>query len=346
MTIDEIRDTLVKDDSYRFLYDDKNLGKNIILLGMGGSYSYGTNTETSDIDIRGIAVRNVKDILCGYDFEQVVETNTDTTVYSFDKMVKLLKNCNPNTIEILGLKPEHYLRMTEAGKMLVDNRKLFLSKKAVHTFGGYATSQLRRLENKSARLVSQSKQEEHILESIRNAQYSFKNRYFGDINGGIKLYVDKAVQPGYDSEIFMDVNLEHYPLRDYADAWNEMRAIVRSYSKIGKRNDRAIEHGKLGKHMMHLVRLYMMCLDILEKEEIITYREEEHELLMDIRNEKYLDDNRQPISEFYEMVDDFEKKLRYAAENTSLPELPNTKEIDELVSTINMGVIAKSELKE
>lgn len=73
--------------------------------------------------------------------------------------------------------------------------------------------------------------------------------------------------------------------------------------------------------MMHLVRLYLMCLDILEKERIITYRAKEHDLLMDIRNGKYLDANRQPIPEFYEMVDEYEKRLDYAKKNTSLPEI-------------------------
>ena len=67
----------------------------------------------------------------------------------------------------------------------------------------------------------------------------------------------------------MDVNLHHYPLRDYKGMWSEMQSIVKAYSKIGKRNEKAIEHNKLGKHMMHLIRLYMMCLDILEKEEIV-----------------------------------------------------------------------------
>lgn len=54
----------------------------------------------------------------------------------------------------------------------------------------------------------------------------------------VKLYIDKAVQEGYDSEIFMDVNLQHYPLRDWAGMWNEMKSIVSSYSKFGKRMKR------------------------------------------------------------------------------------------------------------
>ena len=35
-----------------------------------------------------------------------------------------------------------------------------MSKLAIHTFGGYANAQLRRLENKALRTVSQEKQEE------------------------------------------------------------------------------------------------------------------------------------------------------------------------------------------
>ena len=77
--------------------------------------------------------------------------------------------------------------------------------------------------------------------------------------------------------------------------------------------------------MMHLVRLYYMCFDILENEKVVTYREKEHDLLMDIRNGKYLDENRQPIPEFFEMVDELEKRLEYDAENTSLPEKPDYK---------------------
>lgn len=151
--------------------------------------------------------------------------------------------------------------------------------------------------------------------------------------------MDKAVQEGYDSEIFMDINLIHYPLRDYKGMWSEMNNIVKDYAKVGKRNKNAIEHSKLGKHMMHLVRLYLMCIDILERKEIVTYREKEHDFLMDIRNGKYLDGNRQPVPEFFELIDDFEARIKYAKENTDLPENPNYKEINEFVMSVNERVV-------
>ena len=339
MTIQEIKDKILFSKEYEFLKTNEHLGDNIILIGLGGSYAYGTNTKNSDLDVRGIALNTKEEILTNKNFEQFINEETDTTIYSFNKIVSLLSSCNPNTIEICGLKPEHYIYVHPIGKELLNNAQMFLSKRAVHTFGGYASAQLRRLDNKAVRLVNQEQREMHILNSINNAAYTFPEKYFQFNKDNIKLYIDKSEQEEYDSEIFIDINLHHYPLRDYKSMWSEMNNIVKDYSKIGKRNKHAIEKGKLGKHMMHLIRLYMMCLDILEKEEIVTYREKEHDLLMDIRNGKYLDSNDQPISEFYEMVDDYEKKLDYAKLNTSLPDNPDYKKINEFMMSVNERVV-------
>lgn len=338
MNIEQIKEKL-QSEEYDFLRRDKNLGSNIIILTLGGSHAYGTDNENSDLDIRGCALNSKMQILTNENFEQFVNEETDTTIYAFNKLVSLLCNTNPNTVEMLGNKPEHYFYVSPIGKELIDNAHLFLSKRAVYSFGGYANQQLRRLENKSNRLVGQAQNEEHIYKTIEHAAYDFKNRYFEMPDDAIKLYIDKAVQEEYDTEIFMDVVLHHYPLRDYKGMWSEMQSIVKAYGKIGKRNEKAIEHNKLGKHMMHLVRLYMMCLDILENEKIVTYREKEHDLLMDIRNGKYLDDNRQPIPEFYEMVDEYEKRLEYAKNNTNLPDNPDYKTINEFVAGVNERVV-------
>lgn len=338
MNIEQIKTKLLSTE-YEFLRTDKNLGNNIIILTLGGSHAYGTDIETSDLDIRGCALNSKMQILTNENFEHFTNEATDTTIYAFNKLIALLCNVNPNTCELLGNKSEHYFYLHPIGKELIDNAHLFLSKRAIHSFGGYANQQLRRLENKSNRLVGQAQQEEHIFKTIEHASYDFKQRYFNMPEDAIKLYIDKAIQEGYDTEIFMDVNLTHYPLRDYADLWNEMRNIVKSYSKIGKRNEKAIQHDKLGKHMMHLIRLYLMCLDILENKKIVTYRANEHDLLMDIRNGKYLDDNKQPVPEFYEMVNEFEKRLDYAKNNTDLPDNPDYKAINEFVASVNERVV-------
>lgn len=338
MTIEEIKKKVAGPD-YDFLRNNEHLGSNIILLGLGGSYAYSTNVATSDLDVRGCALNKKEELLTNQNFEQFINKETDTTIYGFNKLITLLTSVNPNTCELLGLKPEHYLHIHPIGQELLDNTHMFLSKRAIYSFGGYANSQLRRLDNKAVRLVGQTEREQHILNSINNAYYTFPEKYFSFPEDSIKLYIDKSHQEDFDTEIYMDINLKHYPLRDYKSMWSEMNNIVKDYSKIGKRNKHAVERGKLSKHMMHLVRLYYMCFDILENEKIITYREKEHDLLMDIRNGKYLDENKQPIPEFFEMVDELEKRLKYDAENTSLPEKPDYKKINEFVMSVNERIV-------
>ncbi len=339
MTVYEIKE-LLNTPEYEFLKTNPHLGKNTIMLGLGGSHAYGTNVEGSDVDIRGIALNTKEDVLGGGGFDQVVHEATDTTIYSLNKIIGLLSNCNPNTVELLGLKPEHYLYLAPIGRELLDNRKMFLSKRALYSFGGYATAQLRRLDNKSMRTLEQAQQEQHILNSITTASYVWPEKYqcFGD-GDLVNLYLDDSTQDNYDKEIFMDIHLTHYPLRDYKSMWSDMKNILSDYSKIGQRNKKAIEHGKIAKHMMHLIRLYLMCIDILEKEEIITYREADLEYLLSIRYGKFLDENGHPIEGFYDIISEFERRMNYAAENTSLPDKPNHKRIKELQMSVNERIV-------
>ena len=332
--------TLLNTPEYEFLKTNPHLNTNIILLGLGGSHAYGTSVAGSDVDIRGIALNSKEEILGSANFEQVVNNETDTTIYSIRKIISLLSSCNPNTIELLGLRPEHYLYLSPVGQELLDNKKLFLSKRAKYSFGGYAFSQLRRLDNKAARTIEQAERERHILNIITAATYAWPDKYGCFKTGeGIKLYLDDSDQEDMDKEIFMDIHLTGYPLRDYKSMWAEMKNVVADFDKIGHRNQNAIERGKLGKHMMHLIRLYLMCIDILEKEEINTYRENDIPFLMDIRNGKFLDENSQPLAEFYEMVNEYEKRLDYAVENTSLPDKPDYNKINEFLMSVNERVV-------
>lgn len=329
---------LLNTKEYEFLKTNEHLGDKIILLGLGGSHAYGTNLESSDVDVRGVALNSKSDIIGLSKFEQFVNEATDTTIYSFNKIVQLLLNTNPNTIELLGLKPEHYLYLSPIGKELLDHKKLFLSKRCIYSFGGYANQQLMRLKNNIARYqYSQSEKELHILKTIENTLYDFKNRYQSFENGSVNLYIDKAIQQDFDTEIFMDINLKHYPLRDYKSMWLEMNNIVKEYSKIGARNKKKDET-HMAKHMMHLIRLYMMCLDILEIEEIVTYREKEHDLLMDIRNGKYIIGDK-VRDEFWDLLNKYEKRFEYAKANSSLPDKPDYKKVEEFVMSVNERAI-------
>lgn len=92
--------------------------------------------------------------------------------------------------------------------------------------------------------------------------------------------------------------------------------------------------------MCHLVRLYLMCFDILEKGEINTYRDKDHDLLMSIRNGEFLDKNRQPTQRFYKLVGSLEKRLNYDKEHTDLPETVDMEKANDLVASVNGEICA------
>lgn len=296
------------------------------------------------MDIRGCALNRRSDLLGLTNFEQVVHTGTDTTVYAFNKLVSLLLNCNPNTIELLGCKREHYFYMTDIGWEMLDNRKLFLSKRAVRAFGGYANAQLRRLENALARdALPQGRREEHILNSMINAKQAFEGKYADLPHGSIRLYTDESVREDLDREIFADINLTKYPARQFTGIINDLKNVLTTYEKLNHRNHKKdSEH--LNKHAMHLVRLYLMCLDILETEDIHTYREKNHDLLMSIRSGGYQKEDGSYRTEFFDLISDLEKRLDYAKANTSLPEHPDIQRVQEFVMSVNERAIQREEL--
>ena len=343
MKIEEIK-SLLKTQEYDFLRTNQHLGKNIILLTLGGSHAYGTNNDQSDVDIRAIAANSKNEILLNKDFDHVVDVPTDTTIYSLKKIVSMMTSCNPNTIEMLGCKPEHYFHLSKIGKSLLENRDMFLSQRAIESFGGYAESQLRRLESKSVDSLEQKRREQHILKSINRSRKVILDKYKEFPDDSFRMYTDVAVTEGLDEEIFVDLSLTHYPLRDLKSLLNEFSNVLSSYSKLGTRNNKAFLHEKVGKHSMHLLRLYIMCIDILEKGEINTYRYNEHDLLMKIRNNGFLDHEGVPTREFYDLVNEYSVRMEYAAKHTNLPVRPDQSRIDDWIYWAHSLIVSGDEI--
>lgn len=338
MNVNQMKEK-INSREYDFLQEDDRLKNRIILLTTGGSYAYGTNIATdehvSDFDLRGIYLNSPEEILTMDCHEKPVENHElDVTIYPLAQIVKLLINANPNTIELLGTKEEHLFIITEEGCMLRDNANLFLSKRAYASFGGYAIQQLRRLENALARdNYTQKEKEKHILGSIEKQMMTFVDRYKPVTKEQLRLYIDKSDKIDLEEEIFIDINLKHYPLRDLKNMYDEMSQVLRDYAKLNHRNKKK-DSLHLLKHAMHLIRLLIMGAEILEGKGINTYREKDRELLLDIRNGRY------SYEEIFEMVDKYEKEFEYAKENSVLPDNPDYKRINELVMEINRRVVS------
>jgi predicted nucleotidyltransferase len=327
MDIQYIKDKL-NSSEYEFLRTDPHLGRNILILTLAGSIAYGTNVDTSDIDVRGVTIEMKQDIMGLSSFEQFEDRTTDTVIYGLKKFITLCLNSNPNVLEILGTRPEHLLVITKEGQLLRDNVDLFLSKKAIQSFGNYATAQLRRLQNALARdNYPQAEKEQHILNSISGQMDHLKRTYKSFTDSEISLYIDQSDKEEMDTEIFVDISLKHYPLRDLKNIYSDMNNIVKDYSKLNHRNSKKDEL-HLNKHAMHLIRLLITGTEILEGKGVNTYREKEREFFLDIRKGKY------SYNDVFQMVDEYERRFKSAAENTSLPDEPHYKRVEELMIEI------------
>ena len=147
-------------------------------LVIAGSHAYGTNIESSDIDIRGWYFPPVYDLLgIGYKIEDsITYKDSDMVFYTFHKFIHLLAQCNPNVIEQVGLSDECIIYKSHPAQVILNNIDLFLSKRVYHTFGGYAYTMLKRFEQSDTEDVTmchrnrkrvESKKWKHLMHLIR-----------------------------------------------------------------------------------------------------------------------------------------------------------------------------------
>lgn len=130
----------------------------VILLGYRGSVAHGTYTPSyggsghDDKDIIGVMIPELEHYFGLTQKEHYMKmlvgedgVTWDGVVYEVRKYIRLLLKSNPNVMSLLWL-PEHlYIYVSGAGQQIIDNRHIFVTKQAYHSFVGYAHGQLHRI---------------------------------------------------------------------------------------------------------------------------------------------------------------------------------------------------------
>lgn len=285
------------------------VNKNLIYRVICGSHSYGLATEKSDIDYKGITIPP-KEYYFGLKTFEQQERGADEVIYSLHKFVKLARDCNPNIIELLYIDEKFITHINKYGQKLRDNRHLFLSTKAKHTFSGYAFAQLKRIKNHRKWIMYKAKEpnpEDYMIKKTRK-----------NLEGKTLIY-------------------DHFRQHEY-------EADLKKYNqyltwKKNRNPERAKLEEKCGydsKYASHLIRLLRTGKEILEKREVNVLRPDREELL-EIRNGLWT------YERLIEEAEKTDKELQYLYKNSQLQKSPRDKEIDKLLIEITGEFLNENE---
>lgn len=249
-----------------------------IYLVNHGSHAYGLATATSDRDIKGVCIEPIE-YYFGFlhHFEQLERlaakgNPADLVVYSLRKFAKLATDCNPNIIEVLWVDDADVLKINTYGEELRSMRQMFLSKKAKHTFSGYAHAQLKRIKSHRSWLLNPPKdrpgRKDFGLSEERKVSKSDIGAY------------DALVRDGGQPELSENMLTLYARERAYLSALNMWKQYC-NWKETRNPTRAALEakHNFDTKHASHLIRLMRMCKEILTEHAVHVMRHDREEIL-------------------------------------------------------------------
>lgn len=330
-----------------------------VFLTRHGSHAYGLATPASDLDIKGVAVPPDEYYL-GFTqrFEQAECADPDTVIFELRKFMQLAADCNPSVVEILFTHPDDHLGVTPVGERLLAARELFLSKKAKHTFSGYAMAQLRRLETHhrwvSAPPAAPPRREDFGLSSLTDEEQSRLATVHAEIDKLVKQWeLDLSALPRDAQDDLRERITAAISERVTADShsWRaaartlgldddltariarerEFRARLREWEQFAtwqkSRNPRRAElEARFGydtKFGAHVVRLLRMCREILTDGAVNVRRPDRDELLA-IRGGAW------PFEKLRAWAVEEDAAMEALMKTSKLPHAPDRKALDAL----------------
>lgn len=265
MSLSEIKlKNLSTEQVYELLPD------NLILLGYRGSIAHNMyvpqhNPDSiDDKDLMGVFVAPIEHYL-GFGREEVKEkfiNEWDAVSYEIRKFVGLLLKCNPNVLSLLWLPKRHLVLEHELGRLLRENRQMFATKAAYHSFNGYAYGQFKRMThlNQEAQAEMSRLEEEFERNGI-------------DVNS---LRLDQAQRDTVlDGGLFSGERLGLI-----ADRYEGLKRQYYSGGYMGaKRRELVRRVGYDAKNAAHLIRLLRMGIEFLVEGELHVERQDAEQLL-------------------------------------------------------------------
>ena len=342
-------------ETFKMKTVDKLMKDNLICRVKAGSHAYGTNIETSDIDIRGIFCADPINLLTPFfpiELAKVTDEE-DTELYELSNYMKLYTQGNPNILETLWVDESDILVNTEAYQMLRDVRQKLLSSKVAFTTTGYAAAQIKKVKGRerwinNPKTIDPPQEIEYVSLvhnftdakifsiDIRDYQQGYRLIPYGDSLFGLykaigyNTFDDKgSLNTTFDPEsgFFTENNQRRLPLFILKFAKQEYNRVHTDWKNYWEwKNNRnevraALEasHNYDTKNAMHCVRLMRMGEEMLRDGIVQVKRPDAAELLA-IRNGAW------SYEELLEYAEHMDARIRnYWYNHTDLPKTPNIK---------------------
>jgi predicted nucleotidyltransferase len=336
---------------------------NTVLLTRHGSHAYGTNVATSDEDFKGVAIPT-KEYFLGstkrFEQAELKAPDPDAVIYDIRKFFNLAAECNPNIIEVLHTDPSDHFIVDPIGRIILDHKDEFLSKKIKHTFLGYSVAQLKRIKTHkkwimNPRVIEPKRIDFDLPETtlipadqlaaataeVQKELDRFQFNFMETLDEPTKIEI-QGVMSAMLAELKITAD-QHWMSaarkigltdnfiqimqreREYAGARREYDQYQNwKKTRNGSRSALEEKFGYDTKHAYHLVRLIRMCQEVLMTGKVIVKRPDREELLF-IRNGGWTYDQ---LIEFAERKE-LELNLLYNTCNV-LPKIPNKEKLDQL----------------
>ena len=282
----------------------------LILLGYRGSIAHNMYVAQRDVDsiddkdIMGVYVAPIEHYL-GLGRSEVKERfiqEWDAVSYEVRKFVGLLLKCNPNVLSLLWVPERHLIYQHELGRCLREQRSLFVTKAAYHSFTGYAYGQLRRMTH----FNQEAQQEMAALEKIIGDQ-------------GIDLNELKATQSERDRVLEGGRRLG-----EVIDRYKGLKSRYYSGGYMGaKRRELVRRVGFDAKNAAHLIRLLRTGIEFLVEGELHVERADAAQLLEIKRGEWPLERVKEEAERLFRLAEE-------AYVRSTLPPKPNERQAERL----------------
>lgn len=136
-----------------------------ILKCYEGSRLYGTNSEKSDVDIAGIFMPSIEEIVSLKEdrISCLKQGNQDVQLFPLDKFLNLLVQGNSRCVEMLFIPQESNFNaaFTDEYDFLKSKKDLFLNRHLIHKFTGFAKSEFMKLKKDTGKAGAKRKEVMH-----------------------------------------------------------------------------------------------------------------------------------------------------------------------------------------